>query len=543
VLPDLRATILGPPADWGDEKLRVPAFVSLPIERKGASAPFHASLALHALIVLTLPVILRSLPPDPDKAFQTRLGASLQHALILRVPDRIYVPVQSKPLADVHPAARLGEIRGLLRTRQLPSATGSSVARPPSQPLFRTILIQPGKTIADDLRTKNLPSLLYLSDSKPPAPQEPVNPSVHAQQAPLPTIPTITPPHGAVSPEPPPAPSPSPIVADSTLKAQALPSLPLPSAWSLVSHGAGGESAEGPAHETQPASGADVAVLSIASSVPQPQQLVEIPPVNQPRVAGGTRPSGSMPELREEGKQPAPPVSSTAPPMPDRHGALPAGKGDPRGTPAGEDKHPQPEAQSEGRPIGSQARAFAPSQARMLKTRLGMAEVLNLPSGTQQIKFPPGGSFDIVIVESSPSATIPDAERLLTGRPVQTVYLTLGTGQDWILQYCLPAARSGSGQSGMLVTLGRQPKMDSPFIQQAFIPPQIVLRATQPALFQGVLGANGRFVHLRPVLGADFQSLPELLPYLEQWQFRPAKVDGVPGEVEVLLLVPPSLRP
>jgi hypothetical protein len=85
--------------------------------------------------------------------------------------------------------------------------------------------------------------------------------------------------------------------------------------------------------------------------------------------------------------------------------------------------------------------------------------------------------------------------------------------------------------------------MDSPFIQQAFIPPQIVLRATQPALFQGVLGANGRFVHLRPVLGADFQSLPELLPYLEQWQFRPAKVDGVPGEVEVLLLVPPSLRP
>jgi len=28
-----------------------------------------------------------------------------------------------------------------------------------------------------------------------------------------------------------------------------------------------------------------------------------------------------------------------------------------------------------------------------------------------------------------------------------------------------------------------------------------------------------------------------------KWQFRPAKVDGVPGEVEVLLLVPPSFRP
>jgi hypothetical protein len=172
-----------------------------------------------------------------------------------------------------------------------------------------------------------------------------------------------------------------------------------------------------------------------------------------------------------------------------------------------------------------------------------MIEVLDLPNGTQQLKFPPAGSFDIVIVESTPSAAIPDAGRLLTGRPVQTVYLTMGTGQDWVLQYCLPAARSGSGQAGMLVTLGRQPKVDPPFIQQAFIPPQRMVQATQSALFQGVLGANGRFVHLRPVPGADYPSLPELLPYLEQWQFRAAKVDGVPGEVEVLLLVPPSIRP
>ena len=179
----------------------------------------------------------------------------------------------------------------------------------------------------------------------------------------------------------------------------------------------------------------------------------------------------------------------------------------------------------------------------MLKTSLGMLEVLELPNGTQQVKFPPAGSFDIVIVESTPSDAIPDAGRLLTGRPVQTVFLTLGTGQDWILKYCLPAAGSSSGQAGMVVTLGRQPRVDPPFIQQAFIPPQKMVQSTQPALFQGVLGANGRFVHLRPVQDADYQPQPELLPYLEQWQFRPAKVDGVPGDVEVLLLIPPFLRP
>jgi hypothetical protein len=172
-----------------------------------------------------------------------------------------------------------------------------------------------------------------------------------------------------------------------------------------------------------------------------------------------------------------------------------------------------------------------------------MAEVLELPNGAQQVKFPPTGSFDIVIVESTPSDAIPDAGRLLTGRPVQTVFLTLGTGQDWILKYCLPAAGSSSGQAGMVVNLGRQPRVDPPFIQQAFIPPQNLGQTTQPALFQGVLGANGRFVHLRPVQDADYQPQPELLPYLEQWQFRPAKVDGVPGDVEVLLLIPPFLRP
>jgi len=540
-LPDLRATILGPPADWGEEKLRVPAFVCLPSERQGAGVSFVASAALHAFIVLSLPLVLRNLPPDADRVFQSRFRPSLRAALILRMPNRVYLPVQSVPLGDARSAAGSEKPRGLRQGAEEPSAKGSSVARPPSQTRFRTTLIQPGKPIADDLRTMNLPSLLYLSDSRTPPLQGPVDPSVHTQQEPFQKA-AITTPQSTASPESPPAPSPSPSIADNTPKV-AVPSLPLPSAWSLVSHGAGSEEAENPAHETQSVSGADVAVLSIASSVPRPQQLVEIPPVNQPRVSGGPRPSESLLELRAEGKLTAPAASSTAPHNAEGHSALPAGKGGPRGTPAGENKHLQAGAQSEGKPLESQARASAPSQARMLRTRSGMVEVLDLPSGTQQVKFPPSGSFDIVIVESSPNATIPDAERLLTGRPVHTVYLTLSTGQDWILQYSLPAARSGSGQAGMLVTLGRQPKVDPPFIQQAFIPPQQAVQATQPALFQGVLGANGRLVHLRPVLDADYRPLPELLPYLEQWQFRPAKVDGVPGEVEVLLLVPPSFRP
>ena len=167
-------------------------------------------------------------------------------------------------------------------------------------------------------------------------------------------------------------------------------------------------------------------------------------------------------------------------------------------------------------------------------------QIQDLPSGAQQWQFPAGGSFDIVIVQPSPDATIADAERLLSGRPVQTVYLTLGTGQDWVLQYCLSAAHMTSSQSGMVVTLGQEPKLDAPFIQKAFVPPERLLQGAQPALFQATLDANGRFARLRPVMDSNYRPALELLPYLEQWQFRPAKLDRVPVEVEILLLVPSS---
>jgi hypothetical protein len=230
------------------------------------------------------------------------------------------------------------------------------------------------------------------------------------------------------------------------------------------------------------------------------------------------------------------------PAPPDSHNLSAAITGDPRGLLGAQGQPLTAGPQSVGKQFESSARAAAPGPVRMLRTALGMVEVFDLPNNTQQLRFPSSGAFDVVIVESSPGATIPDAERLLTGRPVQTVFLTLGTGQDWTLQYCLPANGSAAAQAGMVVTLGEQPKVEAPFIQQALIPSQRVVLATRPALFQGALSVNGRFVRLRPVIDAVYQPFLELLPYLEQWQFRPAKVDGVPTEVEVLLLVPPITR-
>jgi hypothetical protein len=178
---------------------------------------------------------------------------------------------------------------------------------------------------------------------------------------------------------------------------------------------------------------------------------------------------------------------------------------------------------------------------RILNTRSGPVEVREFSDGSQQWRFPSTGSFDVVIVQHSAGTMIPEAQSLLTGWPVQTVYLTLGTAKEWIMQYCLPASASApAAQSGMLVTLGKPAKLEAPFIQLAMLPPPKITNAGRPALFFGTLGADGRFRRLRPVSAPDYETRAELLPYLEQWLFRPAKWDGAFAEVEVVLLVPAS---
>jgi hypothetical protein len=92
----------------------------------------------------------------------------------------------------------------------------------------------------------------------------------------------------------------------------------------------------------------------------------------------------------------------------------------------------------------------------------------------------------------------------------------------------------------MLVTLGKPAKLEAPFIQLAMLPPPKITNSSRPALFSGSLGADGRFRRLRPVAAPDYETRPELLPYIEQWLFRPAKWDGAFAEVDVVLLVPAS---
>jgi hypothetical protein len=521
-LSDSRATILGPQPGWGEVDLRGPAFKCLPLGRRGAEPAFLASAAVHLLLVLALPALLRSLPPDPDEAFRARLRPAGTTALILRMPDRLYLPLWSLSLPGGRAGTRSGGGSGPARVGGKPSGTGGSPVQLSGRARGATVLIQPGKPVAEDIRTLRLPSLLYQARSQVPPPPSPLDPGARERSAALPGI-EVAQPSGVLPPQPPVssrAAALEPITVAPLSPVNPPPPLP-----------------RNAASEPQPASGADVSVLSIASSAPRARQVVEIPPVNQLGASGGAQPSGSAQESAVRAAR------STAPPPRGGHNGMNEGSAARQGTPVARETPSNSGGPSGNGSPGSLTLAAAPELTRLLRTTLGMVKVLETPSGARQLQYPSGGAFDVVIVESSPGDTVPEADRLLAGRPVHTVFLPLGTGQEWVLQFCLPGTGSASGNSGMVVTLGREPKVESPFILRAFLPPPKAVQSTRPALFHGALGPNGRLVRLRPVTDTRYQPLDELLPYLERWQFRPAKVDGAPAEVEVLLFVPSIARP
>jgi hypothetical protein len=67
------------------------------------------------------------------------------------------------------------------------------------------------------------------------------------------------------------------------------------------------------------------------------------------------------------------------------------------------------------------------------------------PSGGYEaftrIMHPPSGNFDVVVTQSAIGGDLPGIPTKLSGSPIYTVYLRVGDIQEWVLAYCLPAAK------------------------------------------------------------------------------------------------------
>jgi hypothetical protein len=149
-----------------------------------------------------------------------------------------------------------------------------------------------------------------------------------------------------------------------------------------------------------------------------------------------------------------------------------------------------------------------------------------------RISLPKDGQFGVVVFGSSIQEDYPETAELWSGRLASTVYLHVGLAKSWILQYALPrivdAASAGNG--------GR---LEAPWPYEILRPNVDPGDLNADALIvHGYVDKDGRFEKLEVVFPAQLAQAPTVVNVLSQWQFRPAKLNGLFAAVEVLLIIP-----
>jgi hypothetical protein len=149
-----------------------------------------------------------------------------------------------------------------------------------------------------------------------------------------------------------------------------------------------------------------------------------------------------------------------------------------------------------------------------------------------RVHLPKDGQFGVVVVGSALAEQYPETVGLWAGRPVYTVYLHLGPGKAWILQYSVPPTAQTAASAN-----GARPEAPWPYdVVQPHLDPSDY--TADALMVHGFVNLAGRFERLAVVFPAEFAQAKFLLSALEQWQFRPARQNGQLAPVEVLLIIP-----
>src|SRR5208283_5233964 len=88
-----------------------------------------------------------------------------------------------------------------------------------------------------------------------------------------------------------------------------------------------------------------------------------------------------------------------------------------------------------------------------------------------RIVNPAGGVFDVV-VQSADTEGFPESSGVLSGKPIYSVYVRVGGGKDWLLQYCIPAEQDVVAEvSGYVVRLTTGTPLTAPYARVTLRPP------------------------------------------------------------------------
>jgi hypothetical protein len=152
-------------------------------------------------------------------------------------------------------------------------------------------------------------------------------------------------------------------------------------------------------------------------------------------------------------------------------------------------------------------------------------------SGIRRISQPKDGQFGVVVVGTSVDDDDPEITELWSGRLAYSVYLHVGTEKNWILQYSLPRA-------GDTASAGQAMSLLAPWPYYMERPNTLSSEESDTILVHGFVNSTGRFEKLAVLVPQAFSDGKLLLSSLQQWQFRPAKQNGLSTAVEVLLIIP-----
>ncbi len=465
-----------------------------------------ASLLLHFGLIAGLPPLVGLLPVSEDEAWRRRVLA--MRPLEIRIPERLYLP--AAPPAE--------------KPRLQPPQPGKAEPAPAPEVVRKEDVAQLGGQAAPvrlAAREFRLPERVRRTGSDQ----------------------TLIQPH--LPPE-------MPLTSGARLPQLVLmsgPALPRPAARKFVEPGRSGAPAVAPRLDAPPqlAAPGDNGGLRIASMLAGPEEArLRLPPPSRgparqfqapapvPAGRGGSlSPAVGEPvQILALSPNPAPLADRVVVPLGNQIGRLPelpgysgaAAAGTPGGAPGG----------------GAAGGGAGGAQQQMSEFARALA-VLPMQYATPvRIEHPVNAVFDVVVQSSSDQA-FPESVAALSGQPVYTVYLQVGSPRAWLMQYCVPREQATAPKvTGNVVTIGAPSPLKAPYPLVTFLPPATMVARSGYIIIHGYLDEAGRFKDLSVLRAPNAEVRRLTLAELERWQFRPAVRDGAPVAVEILLAIPPQ---
>ena len=151
----------------------------------------------------------------------------------------------------------------------------------------------------------------------------------------------------------------------------------------------------------------------------------------------------------------------------------------------------------------------------------------------------PTGNFDAMVVQTTAISQYPESRGLLSGRPIYSVYIPVGTASDWTLYFCIPGEKSAPSPDAAVIQLGPPAAPVKAPYPTRLVRPDIALPSWEKyVLVHGYVNEQGRFEGLRVIRSVQPGIDQALLASLTGWEFRAATKDGAAVMVEFLLSIP-----